>query len=47
MTDRERLRTGLEQIGGTQAMWTILRDIYLAAGYTHALHTLKGWGWTG
>jgi hypothetical protein len=41
----QRLSGMLGTINGTDGMWLILRDIYRSAGWTHAVATLKGWGW--
>ena len=46
-TDRMMLNDYCDQINATWGMRQIIREIYDIAGWSHALATLKGWGWTG
>jgi hypothetical protein len=46
ISDRITLDDYCDQINATWGMRQLLRQIYDLAGYSHALATLRGWGWT-
>jgi hypothetical protein len=47
IADTSELLNRLAAIDGTRGMWKILLGIYDIAGWSHALATLRGWGWKG